>query len=205
VPSYWRLTALPDFDGKIWSSGGAYGEADPQLPSTGEPVGTTEVIVQTIQVQSLSTIWVPVAFQARQVREASRPLRWDPDTATLIVDATSDDSNGLRYTVTSQRPVLDPATLRRAGGADPDAITDDYLDLPGSFPSLATREAQQATAGLENRYDRARALQDYFQDGSFRYDTDIGPGHDNDALVSFLQQRVGYCEQFAGAYAAMAR
>ena len=30
-------------------------------------------------------------------------------------------------------------------------------------------------------------------------------GHGNDAIEAFLRQRIGYCEQFAGTFAAMAR
>src|SRR5690606_14327556 len=37
------------------------------------------------------------------------------------------------------------------------------------------------------------------------YSTDIDSGHSTDALVDFLDSRRGYCEQFAGTFAAMAR
>ena len=48
------------------------------------------------------------------------------------------------------------------------------------------------------------ALQDWFRT-NFDYSLDSPAGHGDDALVDFLESGVGYCEQFAGAYAAMAR
>ena len=48
------------------------------------------------------------------------------------------------------------------------------------------------------------ALQDWFRT-EFTYSTDVPDGHGNSAIESFLENRVGYCEQFAGTFAAMAR
>lgn len=205
VAAYWRLTSLHQFDGEIWSSGGDFGVADETLETSGPVAADTEVFTQQVRVKGLAAIWVPAAYQARVLHATNRPVRWNADSSTLIVDASSPSSDGLTYQVTSARPVLDPATLERASGPDPDDVAERYLALPADFPELAAEEARAAVAGATTRYARARALQDHFQGGSFTYTTDVEPGHGNDALVAFLQDRRGYCEQFAGAYAAMAR
>lgn len=205
VEAYWRLTSLHEFDGEIWSSGGNYGDAEAELPSEGGLVPRADIIEQRIEVRALAAIWAPVAFEARVLRGSNRGLSWDPDSSTLIVDASSDDSDGLEYQVTSRRPVLDEGILRGAVGPDPASILDRYIGLPVGFPELASTEAQRAVAAASGRYEQAMALQDYFRNGTFSYSTDIAAGHGNDALTEFLLNRVGYCEQFAGAYAAMAR
>jgi transglutaminase-like putative cysteine protease len=205
VEAYWRLTSLHEFDGEIWSSGGDFGVADETLETSGPVLADTEVFTQEVRVKGLAAIWVPAAYQARVLHATNRPVRWNADSSTLIVDASSPSSDGLTYRVTSARPVLDPATLERASGPDPDDVAERYLALPADFPELAADEARAAVAGATTRYARARALQDHFRSGSFTYTTDVAPGHGNDALVAFLQDRRGYCEQFAGAYAAMAR
>ena len=53
---------------------------------------------------------------------------------------------------------------------------------------------------------QSQALQDSFRDGSFTYSLAVQPGQSTSAIEAFLfENRVGYCEQFAGAFAAMAR
>ncbi len=47
-------------------------------------------------------------------------------------------------------------------------------------------------------------LQGWFQ-REFDYSLEVQSGHGNSAIESFLRERVGYCEQFAGTYAAMMR
>jgi hypothetical protein len=50
------------------------------------------------------------------------------------------------------------------------------------------------------------ALQRWFTvDGGFQYSTDVQSGAGEDALATFLAERVGYCEQFAATMALMAR
>ncbi|HEX6475654.1 MAG TPA: transglutaminase-like domain-containing protein, partial [Acidimicrobiales bacterium] len=53
-------------------------------------------------------------------------------------------------------------------------------------------------------YGKALALQNWFRD-NFRYSLTVPPGHDDNAMLRFLSARQGYCEQFAGTYAVMAR
>ena len=60
------------------------------------------------------------------------------------------------------------------------------------------------TAGATTAYDQARALQDWFR-AEFEYSLEVPAGHGSSAIEAFLQRRAGYCEQFAGTMAAMAR
>ena len=60
------------------------------------------------------------------------------------------------------------------------------------------------TAGAPTTYDAMLALQNWFQP-EFEYSLDVPQGHGNNAIEAFLRQRIGYCEQFAGTFAAMAR
>jgi hypothetical protein len=47
-------------------------------------------------------------------------------------------------------------------------------------------------------------LQEWFRT-EFEYSLEVQSGHGNNAIENFLRDRVGYCEQFAGTYAAMMR
>jgi hypothetical protein len=66
--------------------------------------------------------------------------------------------------------------------------------------------AREITAGAASPFDAAIALQRWFTtEGGFTYSTDVQGGAGEDALAAFLEQRVGYCEQFSATMALMAR
>ena len=204
--SYWRLTALDIFDGDRWASRGSFGEADGPLP--GEPsAGTFEPVTQTIDILALEAIWLPAAFEAVEVRAEQGEVRWDEESSTLIVGPDVESSDGLRYEVVSQ--VFDHTAASLTAAPDvpvPDDIADRYLELPDDFPGRVADLASDIVAGAETPYAQALALQDSFRDGSFTYSLAVQPGQSTSAIEAFLfETRIGYCEQFAGTYAAMAR
>ena len=83
-------------------------------------------------------------------------------------------------------------------------VTRIYFDLPDDFPDDAAALAKEVTAGAANSYDAALLLQNWFR-SEFAYSLEVQQGHSNDAIEGFLRDKVGYCEQFAGTYAAMMR
>lgn len=203
VPSYWRLTSLERFDGRIWSSSGSFGRADGELPRAVDDDVAAATFEQTFTIGALSAIWLPSAYEPRALVTDGLPVRYDEQSATLIVDNDVPTSDGLVYEVTSASPRLDPALLAAAGEV-PDDIRDRYLALPEDFSPAVVERARQVTETATNPYEQARQLQDYLR--GFEYDLEIGPGHDDNALETFLfETQRGYCEQFAGAFAAMAR
>ncbi|HRE03889.1 MAG TPA: transglutaminase-like domain-containing protein, partial [Ilumatobacteraceae bacterium] len=83
----------------------------------------------------------------------------------------------------------------------PDPLT---LDLPSGFPGEVTATALAVTADAPNNYEKLLALQRWFH-SEFTYDLTVQRGHSDNAMLNFLRVRRGYCEQFAGTFAAMAR
>lgn len=207
--AYWRLTSLDRFDGEIWSSDSTFRPAARQLPSELPSAGEATVIDQQVRIRALSAIWVPVAFEAVSLLDASRELRWDADSSTLIVDSSQPSSDGLTYSAISRAPAFDPEQLTRATGPDPADIQARYRGVPAGFPEeavdLALAGMQRAASERSSaRYDQALALQAWFRD-EFRYSLEVPAGHSDDALLDFLDRGEGYCEQFAGAFAAIGR
>jgi type II secretory pathway pseudopilin PulG len=60
---------------------------------------------------------------------------------------------------------------------------------------------------LDNDYDKARAISDYFSNGKngFVYSLETAPKDGQDDLVSFLQNKKGFCQQYAAAAAVLMR
>lgn len=203
-PAYWRLTSLDSFDGERWSSSTSFGDAGGTLPVAVEPAAT-EVVEQEFTMQRLSAIWLPTAFVPRSFSsDADVGVLFHDDSATLIVDRDSETSDGVTYQVTSVAPRLTLEDVAGTGPEVPGDIARDNLELPSSFSPRVAELADQLVAGASSPYEQARRLQDHLR--TFVYDQTIQAGHSDDALETFLfDLQRGYCEQFAGAFAAMAR
>jgi transglutaminase-like putative cysteine protease len=204
--AYWRLTALDNFDGQIWRSSYETDDADGELPRSVESTSaTTRTVTQTIEVQALAQIWLPAAYEPAAIDTGDTDVDYDPASSTLIVDRNAENSDGLQYTVTSEIPRWTEEQLRTASLDDvPNAIAERYLELPDDFSEQTTSLAQDLTQDAATAYDKARVMHDYLRE--FEYSLEVQPGHDDQDLEQFLfQNRRGYCEQFAGAFAAMAR
>ena len=206
VSSYWRLTSLEDFDGRRWTSTGSFGTADGELPESVPASVEHEEFEQSFTISALAALWLPSAYEPRALDIDGAKVRYDEESATLIVDNDISSSDGLTYRVTSRSPRITPADLTGTSDEVPGDIRDDYLDLPDDFSprvrALAADIVDDADAATPAQ--QARALQDYLR--TFDYSLDRQAGHSEDAMEDFLfENRVGYCEQFAGSFAAMAR
>jgi transglutaminase-like putative cysteine protease len=204
--SYWRLTSLDEFDGEIWRSSYSTDDADGELPRALDPKSETETVTQEVTISALSSVWLPAAYEPVALDARGQAVDVDARSSTLMVDRDVPTSDGYTYTVTSAMPLWSAAELRTASPDVPDEIAATYLQLPERFPELVETEAYEITRAATTPYDKARALQDYLRSDLFTYDDQVGPGHSDNALLTFLfETRRGYCEQFASAFAAMAR
>jgi transglutaminase-like putative cysteine protease len=199
--AYWRLTSLDTFDGDIWSSNGSYRPAHGGLPAGVASQATVDRVLQEYNVEALDSIWLPAAYEPERI-DGAKHVSYNADSGSLISE--SDTSNGLTYKVQSQVPHLSPEQLDRAGTALPPLVRSRYLALPPIRPRV-DNAARLAIAGARTPYAKALALERFFRKGDFVYDLNVAPGHDENALERFLRVKRGYCEQFAGAYAVMAR
>lgn len=196
--NYWRLTSLDRFNGTIWSSLGTYQPSKGDLP--GAVGGPGRQVQQDYAIGPLGTIWLPAAYRADRVANV-KGARFDRDSGSLLAESPTADN--LRYQVVSIAPELTQAGLEAATAAVPADVAAHYLALPTMPPEIAA-QARTVTADAATAYDKARKLQDWFRQ-NFAYDLNVPAGHDNDAMLAFLAAKRGYCEQFAGTYAAMAR
>jgi transglutaminase-like putative cysteine protease len=205
-PAYWRLTALDEFDGTIWRSSYGTDDADGELPAAVESGVDTEQVTQAVTILALNSVWLPAAYEPVALDPGDNPVGWDADSSTLIVDREVPTSDGFSYEVTSALPLWTDDELRSAPAEVPDEIADGYLGLPGDLSSdvLSLADDVTAEARAKTQFDKALALQNFLL--TFTYDQTVPAGHSSDALRAFLfDTQRGYCEQFAGSFAAMGR
>jgi transglutaminase-like putative cysteine protease len=206
-PSYWRLTSLDDFDGATWKSSYGTSDAKGRLPHALEDDLPVRQVDQRYDIRALAQVWLPAAYEPVTLTAQGGEVDWDKRSSTLIVDKQETTSDGLKYQVTSDVPEWSDDELRTAPDTVPDDIRERYLQLPpGGLDPRIEELARQQTAGASTPFDRALALQSYLKSDQFTYDLDVPAGHSEDALVSFLfEAKRGYCEQFAGSFAALVR
>ncbi|GAC1318007.1 MAG: DUF3488 and transglutaminase-like domain-containing protein [Acidimicrobiales bacterium] len=206
-PVYWRLTALDNFDGSGWSLNDTYqraGTALPPGPTAGSTVDPAVPLHSDFRIGALSSIWLPAAYRPVHMAGARR-ISYSAEASSLITDQATSD--GLAYSIDSEVPTPSVTVLRNAPRADPtDGAVSRYLQLPRSVPPSALSVALRQTRGARTPYDAALMLQDWFRGPTFRYSLDVPPDDSQDALVNFLTRtHAGFCQQFAGAYAVLAR
>ena len=209
---YWRLTSLDEFDGNGWRARSHYDDATGPLPATLDPSTAGPPLAHTVSLAGLGNSYLPAAFEPRRViDDGGVALEYEAASGSLIKARSTALEGPARfsYSVESAVPVIDdPDRLR---GVDTSVLDPDFLAfntlLPDDARSLVGAEAERITSDARTDYHRALLLQDHFRlDGGFRYDLDVDATSNIDSLADFLfDVRAGYCEQFASAYAAMAR
>ncbi|GII76827.1 transglutaminase [Sphaerisporangium rufum] len=208
---YLRMYSLDTFDGDQWTMSQPKGRPEnrvsagplPAPPGLGQgtPVKaySSELLVSE-EVEGLSFLPLPYPVTSVQIEGD-----WRADESTLMVFSTHDTAGGRRYTVSGQEPRPSYEELRQAAGAPDEGLAERYLRLPGDLPRRIRALADQAAGDAATPYEKAVRLQRWFTtEGGFTYSLRT-QGNGNDALVEFLRNRAGYCEQFAAAMAVMAR
>jgi transglutaminase-like putative cysteine protease len=196
-PAYWRVSGLSEFDGNKWDLGGDTDDVGANLAEAAP--GSTE-LVQEIEIKGLGGELLPAAAEPTGARPDEN-LRWVEDSSTLV-RMDRELERGDRFEIVSAVPHFSPEALRAATSASPPDPTS--VDLPADFPTSVRDTAADVTAGAPTTYDAMLALQSWFR-SQFEYNLEVPQGHSNSAIEAFLRQRIGYCEQFAGTFAAMAR
>ncbi len=207
-PEYIRRATLDVFDGDQWSVANR-DVPDNQRVGGGMPpppgltlTGEEQVDEYEIEVSDeYDSRWLPLPYPARRIAIDGD---WRYDVSSLDVVGGERDAGEATYTVERIDVDIEAIELRTAGL--PPEEFDNMLDLPDDLPGRVSELADQVTEGATSAYDRAAALQRFFRtDGGFEYTLETEPGNSSSALVDFLDNRQGYCEQYAAAMAVMAR
>lgn len=212
-PSYLRLHAMHRYeDGDFVASAGMpsrrRGPEPPfsSLREDGAPVdpATEELARTAITVGDLGGTLLPLPQNVRGVSTEEARAIWavEGDPGQVMVRGDS-GAAGLAYEVLHEQRTSTPEQLR--------AVPEEQLRMPldagvvrGEIPQAAEVLADQLVqeAGAENAYDTAVAFQEHFRD-SFAYSLTVRTPPGEEPVAAFLEDGVGYCEQFAATFALM--
>ncbi len=128
----------------------------------------------------------------------------------ISVDAAGSVYNSDRYKLVSRYEAVSdvsqpqPEDLRQQPTDYPQGMAERYLQLPQVDPRVRAL-AGEITAGADNNYDRAVALEHYLRT-RYGYTLQLLDEPEEDPLAHFLfERREGHCEYFASSMAVMLR
>ncbi|MEZ5283052.1 MAG: DUF3488 and transglutaminase-like domain-containing protein [Acidimicrobiales bacterium] len=198
--AYWRTTSLDTYSDGVWGSRYEYTDARGTLSSPDSSQG--QILDLEISVSNLGDIWIPAPYEPLTINGVE--AKWDPVSSTLVT-VPGQFTDGVTYSLTAVVPSFVPGRLRADRTPIPDDIRQRYTGLPVDLSEAVVEFGRELTAPFDNAYDKALALQDYFRN-NYEYSTEVAGGHDGNRIERFLfDERIGYCEQFAGTYALLAR
>lgn len=207
-----RAFTVDSFDGREWhrtDTGVAAPWSPDQVlgggpgtPTSIEP-SNPRVLDVDVTVQNLEQSELPISTFARTLAIDGS---WAYDATKDEVTGRRPTSSGQTYSMQVYVPTLTSDELQDATTGRPPGSTD-YLQLPDSEHMQDIRAATiQVIGDAKTPYAEAMALQSYLRStANFTYDTRVPPATTDDAVWDFLQDRRGYCVQFATAMAVMAR
>lgn len=209
--SYFRLAALDEFDGQRWrfSDRDVDGKFDLRGGLTAPPGLDSKVATRTerfyVEVSpQFRSDWLPAPYAPTRVQVGGE-WRYDPTTLDIVSGTDDENAAGRSYLLSAVEALPTFDQLDNAGGA-PTSISGRYTDIPDSVPGQVADLAERVTEAGASRFQRAVLLQDWFRtEGGFRYSLQAPDGHSGGDILAFLDDRVGYCEQYAAAMAVMAR
>ena len=208
-PEYFRLATLDSFSGTTWTLEELGADSDQQasdgLP---EPPGLEDSTEQssaeyTVIVEELESPRLPLPYPVARVAIDGD---WRYDLDTFDVFSAEEGVSSLDQEFTATHRVISPTVeqLRTAGDPDPAAVDSTMTDLPDETEELLDDLTLRIARRADNDYDRALLIQNWFRT-EFAYSLDAVEGNSTEALQDFLDDRSGYCEQFAATMALMAR
>jgi len=211
-PSYLRISVLNRFTDNTWSSGDRAIPTDqvadgalPPLEGVDPDVPATEHDYEVSVAEDFDSRWLPTQAPVSAV-DAEGDWRFDTETMDFLAGEDDLSTAGLDYTMTAVDLDYSARVLDTAAQSYPQ-LPDELTRVPEDLPAVVGDLAREVTAEARTPYEQAAALQQWYRrDGGFEYSLDSVPERVGvDELETFLDQRVGYCQQFAASMAVMAR
>ncbi|GAA3296161.1 transglutaminase domain-containing protein [Dactylosporangium vinaceum] len=206
-PFYLRFNVLEDLNSRGFAArpitGGAAVSNGFGKPEWGPSVKATTHQAKIEVTNELAISFMPIYTWPSKIDKLSNQWSFDPKTA--VVYSNKDTTAKKTFNITYQRADITPDQLRGAAPLNPgDPALKDLATAPGN--PFVKSKVDERIKGLTTEYDKVKALYDFFSpDNGFVYDTSTGPDTSGTKIADFLQNKRGYCAQYAAAFGWMLR
>lgn len=210
---YWRIETKDVYTGKGWERSE---DASLDEQENGISLRTFENGVETDSLETDITFTGDVELTKLVYPYGITTVKTDSD-ADYFLDESSESihtkSEGEKvslssYTIRYDQPAFDLDALKNVSEDDPRDIKEQYTQLPDELPERVDELAAEITESYSNRYDKAKAVKQYFGRNDFVYQiSDVPvPDEDQDYVDQFLYDtKAGYCDNYSTSMVVMLR
>ena len=219
----WRGITLDTFDNQIWSKSFERQKVINQESDVfriGYAQNAESIVTQTIYLEPFDSKVLFALPRPIAVQEGTFQKVYQDSSEQVITDfaprnsAESDKGNDLTfvansfdrliYKVYSDTSIPNIAKLQADKGIYDEDFKQRYLQLPEKFDERIATFTAQITEKQTNRYDKAKAIEQYLQN-NFGYTLDLKVGGDEPLADFLFNVKEGHCEYFASSMAMMLR
>ncbi|MFD0585374.1 transglutaminase family protein [Dactylosporangium darangshiense] len=201
-PFYLRFNVLEDLSAKGFSarpiSGGAPVGNGFGKPEWGPSVKSATHTARVEVTNELAINYLPIYTWPTKIDKVSNNWAFDPKTA--VVYSNKETTAKKSYNVTYTRPEISPDDLRAAAPVDTSSPQLKDLATAPANPVVKSK-VEELIKGKTTEYDKVKAIFDFFSpDNGFTYDTSTGADTSGTKIADFLNNKRGYCAQYAAAF-----
>ncbi|WP_042353066.1 transglutaminase-like domain-containing protein [Bacillus massiliigorillae] len=225
---YWKVESKSIYSGKGWYAEGNTriesfdnGQAIPE-GCCSQNVKQSKLLVDEVDVK-LPYVHIPYAepmaestiISQDSERGANVSFLYTPmNNRVVSLDLEQQHIKLDRYRTVYRMPVFDKAKLQEVKGMPETELFRTYTELPDFTPndeevqSRLRQLAESITEGKTNWYDKAKAIEDYFDKPEFIYDHENipYPKENQDFVEQFVfDTKRGYCDHFSTSMAVLLR
>lgn len=207
---YWRVETKDFYTSKGWETSMPAEDMileDSYIPST-IPIGTPEKIAYAEIYPRITRSYVmqPYGITKVNIEEPNTDIFFNMMTERVSTKQNGEDFVPEKYTVEYSTPQYSYTALKTE--IDSYSSEPRYLQLPNTLPTRVYELAHELTASRKTEYDKARAIEQYFKNNGFVYETKNVPvpGEGIDYVDQFLfETKRGYCDNFSTSMVVMLR
>ncbi|MDY0395584.1 transglutaminase-like domain-containing protein [Virgibacillus halophilus] len=217
---YWRIEAKEIYSGKGWESAGNQANYKEEISGiismhtfySNVETDTGNATVRFVSGEELPKVAYPygvsrVAGNSGKEKEAV-DFFTENRSGSIYAKMGKQDVKLHEYDVQFDEPSYPIEEMREVNEQQKDDADSIYQQLPDELPDRVRKLAEKITAPYDNRYDKAKAIEQYFGDNGFVYQTtDVAvPEGDQDYVDQFLfDSQRGYCDNYSTSMAVMLR
>jgi transglutaminase-like putative cysteine protease len=206
---YWRWLSYDVYNGKSWSTSpvtnASYSADENLFQFSGEGYHLVHQTIAKASEADDHLYWTGTLIRSSQPFNVTWREQPPEENALLHMDMLGSLIESQQYSADSLVPQFSETQLRSASQDYPPQILQNYLALPDTISQRVRDLAASLTAGPQNSYDKAKAIEAYLR--TFPYTLEVPPFPAEKEIADYFlfELQKGYCDYYASSMVILAR